>query len=63
MAIKLKAARVNAELTQADAAKKLRISKSTLNNYEKYTNSPNVAMAKQIAKLYGMNIDDIIWNE
>lgn len=63
MAISLKAARVNANLTQAEVANLLNISKSTINNYENYKKSPNVTRAKELAKLYGMEVDDIIWQE
>ncbi len=61
MAITLKAARVNAELTQKEAAQALGISKTTLLNYEKYKTVPDIEKSKQIAKLYGMAIDDIIF--
>ena len=59
MAITLKAARVNAELSQQEAAKQLGISKSTLGNYEKYKTTPDIEMSKRIASLYNWN--DIIF--
>lgn len=62
MAIQLKAARVNANLTQEDVAKLLCVSKNTIVNYEKYTRKPSVERAKELAKLYGMSVDDIIWS-
>lgn len=62
MAISLKAARVNANLTQDDVAKTLSISKNTIINYEKYTSKPSVERAKELAELYGMSVDDIIWS-
>ena len=61
MAMTLKAARVNAGMIQADAARKLGISKGTLSNYEKYTTIPDVEMAKRIAELYGTSVDNIIF--
>lgn len=61
MAITLKAARVNADLTQNDAANKLGISKGTLANYEKYKTIMNVDMAQKVAALYGMEVDSIIF--
>lgn len=63
MALKLKAARANAELTQLEAAKCLGISKGTLSNYENYITKPDVEMGKKIATLYGMEVDDIAWNK
>lgn len=61
MAISPKAARVNAGLTQTEAAKSLGISKGTLANYEKYRTSPDVIMAEKIAALYQMSVNDIIF--
>ena len=61
MAITLKAARVNAGLTQKEAAKRLKISKGTLTSYEKYRTIPGVDTAKKIAALYGLEVDDIIF--
>ena len=62
MAIQLKAARVNANLTQEDVAKHFGVSKNTIINYEKYTSKPSVERAKELANLYGMSVDDIKWS-
>ena len=62
MAIQLKAARVNANLTQGDVAKTLGISKNSIVNYEAYKSKPSVEVAKKFAELYGMKVDDIIWS-
>lgn len=61
MAIHMKAARVNADLTINEAAEKLGISKNTLINYEKYRTKPSIEMSKKIAELYNTTIDDIIF--
>lgn len=61
MQIQLKAARINAGLTQCIAAKELNLSKSTLSNYEAYKTKPNIETAKKIAKLYGLTVNDIIF--
>ena len=61
MRISLKAARVNAGLTQDEAVKALKISKNTLVSYEKYRTSPDITTAKAIASLYGLTITDIIF--
>lgn len=63
MAITIKAARVNAGFTQSHAAKCLNISKTTLASYEKYRTKPDIEMAKRIAQLYGMKVDDLIFSE
>lgn len=61
MVISLRAARVNAELTQEDVAKILNVSKTTIVNYETYRQSPNAVRAKELAKLYGVGVDNIRW--
>ena len=61
MPITLKAARVNAGLTQREAAKMLGISSNTLVNYEKYRTKPDVEFGKKIADLYGTTVDNIIF--
>lgn len=57
----LKAARVNANLTQKEAAKKLNISADTLASYEKGRSYPDVRIVKAIEKLYGVTYNNIIF--
>lgn len=59
--ITLKAARVNAGLSQKEAAEKLNISKCTLANYEKGIFSPSWDMVKKIGNLYDFPIDFIFF--
>lgn len=61
MQITLKAARVNAGLTQAEAAKGLNLSKATLANYEAYKTKPDIEKAQQIARLYGTTVNNLIF--
>ena len=61
MAITLKAARVNADMTQLEVATALGISKNTLSNYENYKTVPDIEMSKKIAALYGFTVNDIIF--
>lgn len=63
MEMSLKAARVNAGLTQKEAAKALEISKGTILSYEKYRTKPDVDTAKKIAKLYGVTVNDIFFSD
>ena len=63
MGMSLRAARVNAGLTQKEAAKALNIGKNTITNYEKYRTKPNIDTAKKMAELYGVSIDDIFFTE
>lgn len=59
----LKGARANAGLTQAQVCKSLNISKTTLRSYEKYKTKPDIDIAKKIASLYNLSVDDIKWSE
>ena len=59
MAITLKAARVNRNMTQSEAAEKLGISKDTLRNWEQGKSFPDVKAIKQIEALYGLSYNDI----
>lgn len=66
MAIHLKAARINAGLTQHEVVKELRrkgykISKNTLSSYEAYRTKPDIDVAKAMADMYGMSVDNIIF--
>lgn len=63
MAISIKAARVNAGLTQEEVAKALNKSKNTIVSYEAYTSSPDITLAIAMAKLFGMDLGDIIWDK
>ena len=57
--ISLASARVNAKLTQEDVAKKLKISKQTVVNWEKGKGEPSVNQAKELSELYNISLDNI----
>ena len=57
--ISLKAARVNAELSQKDAAKALKVSNKTLHSWESGDSSPSAKYIDAICDLYKMSYDDI----
>ena len=59
--ISLKAARVNAGLSQKEAAEKLDISRATLQNYENGKTTPNVLMSRKIEELYRFPTDYILF--
>ncbi len=61
MQINLKAARINKNLTQEEAAKQLGISKYTLSNYERGKSFPDVSVIKTIEKVYEVEYDNIIF--
>lgn len=59
MSITLRAARVNKNLTQAQAAKALNISPDTIRQYEAGKTFPDVPMIRKIEKLYGVSYNEI----
>jgi DNA-binding XRE family transcriptional regulator len=61
MRISLRAARVNAGLTQDEVARQVNKSKNTIVSYEKGRSMPDIETGKALAKLYGMSVDDIIF--
>ena len=61
MMITLKAARVNKNLTQSQAAYFLGVSEATLRNYELGRSFPDALVLKKIEELYGVGYDDLIF--
>lgn len=59
MKLTLKAARVNKNLTQIEAAEMLGLSVDTLYNYENGRSFPNVQVIKRMESLYGLSYNDI----
>lgn len=59
MSITLKAARVNKNMTQVEAAKKLGIAVDTLRQYESGNTFPDVPMIRKIEDLYSVSYNDI----
>lgn len=57
--ITMEAARVNAGHTQKEAAKLLRVSNKTLQNWESGRCYPNAGKIAEICKLYGISYDNI----
>ena len=61
MGITLKAARVNKNFKQKDAAKLIGISLGTLQKYEAGKTFPDVPVIKRIEELYDVEYKDIIF--
>ena len=61
MKVILKAARVNAGLTQQEAAKEIGVSKDTIKNWESGKSFPDAEEIKAIEKSYSCSYDDIIF--
>jgi DNA-binding XRE family transcriptional regulator len=63
MPISIKAARVNAGLTQTEVAERVNKTKNTIASYESYTTVPDIKTAQAMAEVFGMSIDDIVWSQ
>lgn len=61
--ITLKAARVNAGLSQQEAAEALDVSNKTLCRWEKGLSYPNAMQIEKICNLYKVDYDDIIFTQ
>lgn len=61
--ITLKAARVNANLSQRAAAEALGVNVSTLQNYETGKTVPDWEMVKRIEKVYRFPVDFILFTQ
>lgn len=59
MKISLKALRVNAELTQAEAAKAMGVRRETIQSWESHRTFPSIASMSKLCELYSCTIDDI----
>lgn len=57
--ISLAAARVNAEMTQDEIARKLHVGKQTIVSWEKGETEPKVSQALLLSKIYGIPLDNI----
>lgn len=57
----LKAARVNVDMSQKDAASALGISNKTLGNWESGASFPKADQIVSICDLYGVSYDDLIF--
>ena len=61
MAITLKAARVNAELNQAQAARLIGVTKDVISNWERGKSYPDVRHLPKIEEAYGVKYDQLIF--
>lgn len=61
MKLTLRAARVNAGLTQVEAGKRIGVGPDVISNWERYISFPNVLQLPKIEEAYGIKYDDIIF--
>lgn len=59
MQISLKAARVNANLTQKQAAQGIGVDASTIVSWESGKTSPKAVFLEALCRLYGVTVDNI----
>lgn len=59
MKITIEAARVNAGLTQSEAAKRAKINKKTLSAYEQGKRLPKVDVLNTLCQIYDCTLDDL----
>lgn len=59
MKISLRAARVNADLTQQEVADKIGVSKHTINNWERGRTKPKKYILIALSSIYGIDIDSL----
>ena len=57
--ITLAAARVNAGMTQEDIARRMKITKQTICNWEKGKSEPSLEQARALSRIYDMPLDNI----
>ena len=61
MTMSLKAARVNAGLTQKQVAKAIGVCVNTLIKWERGEKSPRVEQGRRLCELYGRSWDEIVF--
>lgn len=61
MAITLRAARINQNISRAEAAKLIGVSKDTIGNWERGENAPSTKWVKKIIEVYKVDYNDIIF--
>lgn len=59
--ITLKAARMNVNLTQSEAAEKIGVTVDTIGNWERAKSFPNALQIRRIEEVYGIPYNDLIF--
>lgn len=63
MKLSLKAARVNKNMTQAQAAEKIGVTKDTVRRWETGKTSPRVNVVEKILSAYELSYDQVDWRK
>ena len=61
--LKIKAARAGLDLSQAELAEKVGVSRQTINAIEKGDYNPTIKLCRYICKVLGKTLDDLFWED
>ena len=61
--LKLKAARAALDMTQADLAAVVGVSRQTINAIEKGEYNPTINLCRTICRMLGKTLDELFWEE
>lgn len=61
MRVTIRAARINRDLTQAEFARKIGVSESTIRNWESNKSAPRADLMPKICNVLNCEIEDIIF--
>lgn len=61
--LKLKAARAGKDMSQADLAAAVGVSRQTINSIEKGDYNPTIKLCLAICKTLGKTLDEIFWDD
>ena len=61
--LRLKSARAALDLSQEDLAKKVGVSRQTINAIEKGDYNPTIKLCRDICKALGKTLDELFWEE
>lgn len=61
--LKLKAARAGKDMSQADLAASVGVSRQTINSIEKGDYNPTIKLCLAICKTLGKTLDEIFWED
>ncbi len=61
--LRLKSARAALDLSQEELAKKVGVSRQTINAIEKGDYNPTIQLCRSICKVLGKTLDDLFWED
>ena len=61
--LKLKAARAERDMTQADLAERVGVTRQTIHAIEKGEYNPTIKLCRAICRCLGKTLDELFWEE